>query len=136
MTGRHGQDLSQPEYPPPQNAYGVEGLDYPPPASPAAILTHANYGDQHDQRNYYQHDTATLHDTDERHLRVDHANTRYGSESQMRNDSANDHRQQPSPDPSMGGGYEDLYDAYLHSSTHSPAISADRRHSYMMTDYN
>ncbi|PWZ03261.1 hypothetical protein BCV70DRAFT_14226 [Testicularia cyperi] len=135
------------DYPPPQNTHGVEGLEFPPPPPPD-MSSYVPYGG-HDNHGAFQPtiDVSAAPPTSMHHggqsTLVGHGTDGFGGELHpdvYANGYANGARpdyssSQHSPDPSVGG-YEDLYDAYLHSRSHSPAVTADQRHSYMMSDYN
>ncbi|SPO22430.1 uncharacterized protein UTRI_01108 [Ustilago trichophora] len=147
----HGQPKESPyasnglDYPPPQNTHGVEGLDYPPPPPPD-MSSYVPYGGQ-DAHNQYAPAlevsvaaSGTAHEGNNSHLAVGYGTDGFGGElhpdrysnSNGARSGANSSAHSPS---TSVGGLDDVYDAYLNSHNHSPAITPEQRHSYMMSDY-
>ncbi|SJX61343.1 uncharacterized protein SRS1_10335 [Sporisorium reilianum f. sp. reilianum] len=135
------------DYPPPQNAHGVEGLDYPPPPAPD-ISSYVPYGAQEG----YDHQppavevsvapSSAAHDGSNNRLGVGYGTDGFGGElhphrySNSNGARSGANSSTHSPSTSVGGGLDDVYDTYLnHSHEHSPRITPEQRHSYMMSDY-
>ncbi|TKY84871.1 hypothetical protein EX895_005951 [Sporisorium graminicola] len=149
----HAQQTESPyisrglDYPPPQNTHDVDGLDYPPPSAPD-ISSYVPYRG----RDGYDHQPpavevsvappSTANEGSSSHLGVGYGTDGFGGElhpnlytnSNGARSGANSSSH--SPTTSVGNGLDDVYDAYLNNShEHSPAITPDQRHSYMMSDY-
>lgn len=137
------------DYPPPPNTHGVDGLDYPPPPPPD-MSSYVPYGgqDAHGHGHYPPAfevsvpASSTAHDGGKNsHLGVGYGTDGFGSELHPnRYSNSNGARSGAnssvhSPSTSVGGGLDDVYDAYLNSHSHSPVITPEQRHSYMMSDY-
>lgn len=133
------------DYPPPQGTHGVEGLDYPPPPPPDL----SSYAPYVEQNQYNQHPPAveisaappsSAQVGGSRHLAVGYGTDGFGDElhpdrysnSNGARSAANSSTHSPS---TSVGGLDDVYDAYYHSHEHSPVITSEQRHSYMMSDY-
>ncbi|KAJ9477473.1 Low affinity K(+) transporter 1 [Pseudozyma hubeiensis] len=133
------------DYPPPQNTHGVDGLDYPPPPAPD-ISTYAPY---HGQGEYDRTTptvevsaapASTAHQGSNGHLAVGYGTDGFGGELHpdrySNSNGARSGANSSSHSPSTSvGGLDDVYDAYYHSHEPSPDITAEQRHSYMMSDY-
>ncbi|KAJ1032738.1 hypothetical protein NDA16_000759 [Ustilago loliicola] len=134
------------DYPPPQNAHGVEGLDYPPPPAPD-VSSYVPYGGNDAQEQYAPAmevsvvSSSTAPSGQNNHLAVGYGTDGFGGELHPdrysnSNGSVRSGANSSSPSPSGSvNGLDDVYDAYLNSHTHSPVITPDQRHSYMMSDY-
>lgn len=134
------------DYPPPPNTHGVDGLDYPPPPPPD-VSSYVPYGG-HGHGDVHAPavevsvaSSSTAHEDNNGHLAVGQGTDGFGGElhpdrySHLNGGSrsgANSSAHSPS---TSVGGLDDVYDAYLNSNTHSPAITPEQRHSYMMSDY-
>ncbi len=135
------------DFPPPQNAHGVEGLDFPPPPPPD-MSSYVPYGGHESHEPYLPQvevsvaSSSTAHDPNNSgHLAVGYGTDGFGGELHPNrySNSNGDIRSggnssAHSPNTSVGG-LDDVYDAYLNTSTHSPDMSQEQRHSYMMSDY-
>lgn len=133
------------DFPPP--THGVDGLDYPPPPAPD-LSTFAPYTGQ----NGYDHHAPAVEVSaaappnsaaqqgSSGHLAVGYGTDGFGGElhpnryssSNGARSGANSSTHSPS---ASAGGLDDVYDAYYHSHEHSPVLTTDQRHSYMMSDY-
>lgn len=135
------------DYPPPQNTHGVDGLDYPPPPPPD-MSSYAPYGGGQGAHDHLPPtvdvsvaSSSTAHDgNNNNHLAVGYGTDGFGADLHPnRYSHGNGARSGAtssahSPNTSVGG-LDDVYDAYLNSDSHSPVITPEQRHSYMMSDY-
>ncbi|SNX82644.1 uncharacterized protein MEPE_01350 [Melanopsichium pennsylvanicum] len=133
------------DYPPPQNTHSVEGFEYPPPATPD-MSSYVPCGGQVGHEPYPPAVEVSLpassqaHGTSNNHLAVGYGTDGFGSElhpnqySNSNGASSGNGSSAHSPSASVNG-LDDVYDAYLNSQSHSPVITSEERHSYMMSDY-
>ncbi|CDR87876.1 uncharacterized protein SPSC_03560 [Sporisorium scitamineum] len=152
-AGPHAQQTESPysagglDYPPPQNTHGVDGFDYPSPPAPD-ISSYVPYSGQ----DGYEHQppavevsvapSSTAQEGQNSHLGVGYGTDGFGGElhphrySNSNGARSGANSSSHSPTTSVGNGLDDVYDAYLNNShEHSPVITPEQRHSYMMSDY-
>ncbi|EST06158.1 hypothetical protein PSEUBRA_004028 [Kalmanozyma brasiliensis GHG001] len=149
--GAAGQQQDSPytarglDYPPPQNTHGVDGLDYPPPQAPD-LSSYVPYAGG-DARDYpppavevTMAGSPQMYQGNSSHLVIGQGTDGFGRELDpnrySRSNGAGSGANSSSHSPGTSfNGLDDVYDAYLNSDGHSPVITPDQRHSYMMSDY-
>lgn len=133
------------DYPPPPDTHGMDGLDYPPPALPD-VSSFAPYGGQHGHElqppalGFSAASPGAAHSGNKNHLAADYGTDGFGGELHPNqyshgNGARSGANSSVHSTSTSVGGLDDVYDAYLNSHTHSPAITPEQRHSYMMSDY-